>query len=116
MGPEMSIVAEPARVELDSETLADLARRAASSPLPYWAHQHAPASALPADELAPTPTAIDVFGGEIVPFPKPPRELAERYFNIVQWAEHDRGGLFPAVAEPQLLASRLRDAFRPFRP
>jgi hypothetical protein len=23
---------------------------------------------------------------------------------------------FPAVAEPQLLATRLRDAFRPFRP
>jgi pimeloyl-ACP methyl ester carboxylesterase len=101
---------------LSTLTLYWTTRTAASSLLPYWAHQHAPASALPADDPAPTPTAIDVFGGEIVPFPKPPRELAERYFNIVQWAEHDRGGHFPAVAEPQLLATRLRDAFRPFRP
>jgi hypothetical protein len=31
------------------------------------------------------------------------------------WAEHDRGGHFPAVAEPQLLAETLRDAFRPLR-
>jgi hypothetical protein len=31
------------------------------------------------------------------------------------WAEHDRGGHFPAVAEPQLLAETLRYAFRPLR-
>jgi hypothetical protein len=65
----MSTVAGPARVELDSETLADLARRAASSPLPYWAHQHAPASALPAHDPAPTPTRAtqaDVFVKAVV--------------------------------------------------
>jgi hypothetical protein len=77
---------------------------------------HAPAAVLPADDPAPVPTAIDIFGGEIVPFPKPPRQLAERYFTIASWDEHDRGGHFPAVAEPSLLAQRLRETLRPFRP
>jgi len=47
-------------------------RTAASSLLPYWAHRHTAGSALPPDDPPPTPTAIDIFGGEIVPFPKPP--------------------------------------------
>ena len=87
-----------------------------SSLLPYWAYRHAPGTALPAGEPVLVPTAITIFGGERVPFPKPPRELAERYFHVTSWAEHDRGGHFPAVAEPQLLAQALRDAFRPLRP
>src|SRR5215471_14973543 len=37
--------------------------------------------------------------------------LAERYFRVAGWAEHDRGGHFPAVAEPGLLADRLREVF-----
>jgi len=86
-----------------------------SSLLPYWAYRHAPGTALPPGGQAPVPTAITIFGGEKVPFPKPPRELAERYFTVTTWAEHDRGGHFPAVAEPQLLAETLRDAFRPLR-
>ena len=86
-----------------------------SSLLPYWAYRHAPGTALPPGEPAPVPTAITIFGGEKVPFPKPPRELAERYFTLTTWAEHDCGGHFPAVAEPQLLAATLRDAFRPLR-
>lgn len=85
---------------------------AASSLLPYWAYQHAPAAALPADDPAPVPTAIDIFGGEAVPFAKPPRELAERYFTISAWQEHDRGGHFPAAAEPRLLADRLCETLR----
>jgi len=86
-----------------------------SSLLPYWAYRHAPGAALPPGEPAPVPTAITIFGGEKVPFPKPPRELAERYFTVTTWAEYDCGGHFPAIAEPQLLAETLRDAFRPLR-
>jgi pimeloyl-ACP methyl ester carboxylesterase len=100
---------------LSTLTLYWATRTAASSLLPYWAYRHTPQSALPPDDPAPTPTAIDIFGGEIIPFPKPPRELAERYFNVVHWAEHGTGGHFPAVAEPQLLAERLRAAFQPYR-
>lgn len=83
--------------------------------LPYWHYQHGGDATLPADNPGPTPTAIDVFGGEAVPFPKPPRDLAERYFNVVNWSEHDRGGHFPAVAEPHLFAQCLQRAFRPYR-
>ena len=86
-----------------------------SSLLPYWAYTHNPAAALPPGEPPDVPTAVSIFGGERVPFPKPPRELAERYFRLTAWAEHDRGGHFPAVAEPALLAQTLRDVFRPVR-
>ena len=86
-----------------------------TSLLPYWAHQHLPRAALPPEDVSPVPTAISIFGGEKVPFPKPPRELAERYYNVTSWAEHLTGGHFPAVAEPELLARSLRDAFRPAR-
>lgn len=86
-----------------------------SSMQPYWAHRHSPGSALPAGEPSPVPTAVSIFGGERVPFPKPPRELAERYFTLTDWQVHDRGGHFPAVAEPQLLAQTLRDTLRPRR-
>jgi pimeloyl-ACP methyl ester carboxylesterase len=86
-----------------------------SSLLPYWAYAHNPGAGLPAGDPPDVPTAISIFGGERVPFPKPPRELAERYFTVTRWAEHDRGGHFPAVAEPALLAQTLRDVFRPVR-
>ncbi|MGH7697497.1 MAG: epoxide hydrolase, partial [Candidatus Dormibacteria bacterium] len=83
--------------------------------LPYWRYRHSPDAALPSGRHPAVPTAVSVFGGEVVPFPKPPRELAERYFEVAAWSVHDRGGHFPAVAEPQLLADDLRAAFRPFR-
>jgi hypothetical protein len=70
---------------------------------------------LPVGDVSPVPTAISIFDGEQVPFPKPPRELAERYFNVTSWVEHATGRHFPAVAEPELLARSLRDAFRPVR-
>lgn len=85
-----------------------------TSLLPYWAHRHR-AGGLPAGDPSPVPTAISVFGGERVPFPKPPRELAERYFTVTEWTVHERGGHFPAVAEPRLLADTLRRALRPLR-
>jgi pimeloyl-ACP methyl ester carboxylesterase len=86
-----------------------------TSLLPYWAHRHLPGAALPDVDVSPVPTSISIFGGERVPFPKPPRALAERYYNVTSWAEHPTGGHFPAVAEPELLARTLRDAFRPMR-
>ena len=82
-----------------------------SSLLPYWAARHLPGAALPADDPSPVPTAVTVFGGESVPFPKPPRELAARYYTVSSWAQYPTGGHFPAVAEPELLAQCLRAAF-----
>jgi len=86
----------------------------ATSLLPYWAHQHADA-ALPTDDPSPVPTSVTIFGGERVPFPKPPRELAERYYNVTDWSEHPVGGHFPAVAEPERLAGVIRQFFRSLR-
>jgi pimeloyl-ACP methyl ester carboxylesterase len=86
-----------------------------SSLEPYWSYRHDPGSALSPADRSPVPTAVSIFGGERVAFPKPPRELAERYFTIQSWDEQDRGGHFPAVAEPQLFAHTLREAFRPLR-
>ena len=86
-----------------------------TSLLPYWAYRHGPSAAFPADDPSPVPTAVSIFGGERLPFPKPPRELAERYYKIASWAEHPVGGHFPAVAEPELFVRSLRDAFRSAR-
>ena len=50
-------------------------------------------------------------------FPKdlssPPREWAERFFNVVRWTEMPRGGHFAAMEEPELLAEDIRAAFAP---
>ena len=86
-----------------------------TSLLPYWSYRHNPDAAVPADDPSPVPTAVSIFGGERVPFPKPPRELAQRYYTLASWAAHPIGGHFPAVAEPDLLARTLRDAFRGVR-
>jgi pimeloyl-ACP methyl ester carboxylesterase len=76
--------------------------------LPYWAYQHAADAALPADDLSPVPTSVTIFAGERVPTPKPPRELAERYYNVTDWSELPVGGHFPAVTEPEILANVIR--------
>lgn len=98
---------------LDTLTLYWATGTITSSLLPYWAARHDRSGALPIDEPSPVPTAVSTFGGEWVPFPKPPRALAERYYTVSDWREHDRGGHFPAVAVPQLLARRLRDVLLP---
>jgi pimeloyl-ACP methyl ester carboxylesterase len=52
-------------------------------------------------------------------FPKdishPPREWAERFFNVHRWSEMPRGGHFAAMEEPELLAEDLRSWFHAFR-
>jgi pimeloyl-ACP methyl ester carboxylesterase len=59
-------------------------------------------------------TRVEVPVG-IALFPKdnpPPRELAERFFNVRRWTEMPRGGHFAAMEEPELLAEDLRTFFR----
>jgi microsomal epoxide hydrolase len=52
-------------------------------------------------------------------FPKdlshPPREWAERFFNVQRWTEMPSGGHFAALEEPERLAHEIREFFRPLR-
>jgi len=52
-------------------------------------------------------------------FPKdishPPREWAERFFDVQRWTEMPRGGHFAAMEEPRLLAEDIRAWFGAFR-
>jgi len=45
----------------------------------------------------------------------PPREWAERFFNVCRWTEMPRGGHFAALEEPELLVNEIREFFRPMR-
>jgi microsomal epoxide hydrolase len=45
----------------------------------------------------------------------PPREWAERFFDVAHWTELPRGGHFAAFEEPELLAEDIRAFFRPLR-
>ena len=45
----------------------------------------------------------------------PPREWAERFFNVQRWTEMPRGGHFAALEQPELLVRDLREFFRPLR-
>ncbi len=58
------------------------------------------------------PAAFSLFPADIG---RPPREWAERFFNVQRWNEIPRGGHFAAMEEPELLAADLRDWFRQFR-
>ena len=52
-------------------------------------------------------------------FPKdlssPPREWAERFFQVERWTEMPRGGHFAALEESALLVDDIREFFRPLR-
>ena len=52
-------------------------------------------------------------------FPKdlshPPREWAERFFNVQRWTEFKKGGHFAAMEQPEMLAADIREFFRPLR-
>jgi microsomal epoxide hydrolase len=58
------------------------------------------------------PAAFALFPKDIS---QPPREWAERYFNVRRWTEMPRGGHFAAMEEPELLAADIRAWFQGFR-
>ncbi len=87
--------------------------------LPYYDVMHAGAPRWIVEK------AKDLLGGAAkVPagfamFPKdlshPPREWAERFYDVQRWTELPRGGHFAALEEPHLLADEIRAFFRPLR-
>jgi pimeloyl-ACP methyl ester carboxylesterase len=52
-------------------------------------------------------------------FPKdlshPPREWAERFFNVQRWTLFEKGGHFAAMEQPEALARDIREFFRALR-
>ena len=50
------------------------------------------------------PTAVAVFANQFIDDGTPPREWAERLYNIRRWTPMPRGGHFPAAEEPELFA------------
>jgi len=64
-------------------------------------------------EPVPVPVGASIFAAEV---PRPSRRwAARRYPDLRHWAEHDRGGHFPALEVPDLLVADLRTFFRPLR-
>jgi pimeloyl-ACP methyl ester carboxylesterase len=57
------------------------------------------------------PTGISNFARQFVPEGRPPREWAERLYNVRRWTEMPRGGHFAPAEEPLLLAADIAAFF-----
>ena len=65
-----------------------------------------------ADTFVSVPTGVSHYPREQV---RPPREWAERVYNVQFWREMERGGHFPAMEDPVPFIATLQDFFRDFR-
>jgi pimeloyl-ACP methyl ester carboxylesterase len=63
------------------------------------------------DERVRVPTAVALFANELVSEGTPPREWAERLYDIRRWTPMPRGGHFAPAEEPELLASDIAAFF-----
>lgn len=90
----------------------------ASSFLPYYDVAHMDAFGWMRQKVkqwrgsASVPAAFALFPKDLS---RPPREWAERFFNVQRWTEMSRGGHFPALEAPEVLAQDIRAFFRPLR-
>ena len=64
------------------------------------------------DDMIRVPCAVALFPKDLS---YPPREWAERSYNVRRWTEMPRGGHFAALEEPEMLVDDLRSFFRPLR-
>jgi microsomal epoxide hydrolase len=77
-----------------------------SARLYYESRQAGPAGRLAAPVIV--PTGYTQYPGEIT---RPPRDWAERRYNITRWTEQPRGGHFAAMEVPDLFAADVRQFF-----
>jgi pimeloyl-ACP methyl ester carboxylesterase len=68
----------------------------------------------PEDRIT-VPTAVALFANELVSEGTPPREWAERLFNVVRWTPMPHGGHFAPAEEPELLAQDIAEFFAGLR-
>jgi pimeloyl-ACP methyl ester carboxylesterase len=81
-----------------------------SSFRPYYESRHNP-NPRPWSQIS-VPCGVAVFPKDLG---RPPREWAERSYNVHQWTEMPRGGHFAAFEQPELLAEDIRRFFRRVR-
>jgi pimeloyl-ACP methyl ester carboxylesterase len=67
---------------------------------------------LPQGKRIETPTGISVFPRELS---VPPREWADRLYNVQHWTTMPKGGHFAAAEQPELLANDVGSFLRRFR-
>ncbi|TYP90318.1 epoxide hydrolase family protein [Blastococcus xanthinilyticus] len=83
---------------------------AGSSARMYWEMAQDPASRAPTVDV---PTGVSLFPHEIL---QPTEEWARAHYrDLRMWHEHDRGGHFAAMEEPDVLVRDIRGFFRPLR-
>ena len=69
----------------------------------YWDNRRHLTGMGPGDFVR-VPTAIALFDHQYAPEGRAPREWVERLYDVRRWTEMPRGGHFPALEEPELLA------------
>jgi microsomal epoxide hydrolase len=77
----------------------------------YYEERHHPWR-LGKDEKVTVPTGVAAFPAELA---RPPREWAERAYNVTHWTAMPSGGHFAAMEKPQLLLEDIRKFFRTVR-
>jgi len=86
--------------------------------LPYYDYANASALTWIKEEMkkwagsSKVPAAFALFPNDIS---QPPRDWAERFFNVRRWTQMAGCGHFAALEEPELLAADIRTWFREFR-
>jgi pimeloyl-ACP methyl ester carboxylesterase len=83
----------------------------ASSARLYWESRHSGSSAQPLP-FVDVPTGVARYPKEILRWP---RSWVERQYNVVHWAEMERGGHFAAMEQPDLFVEDVRTFFRAVR-
>lgn len=74
----------------------------------YYENSHS----LPPLGYIEVPTGIALFPADLL---LPPKDWAMRNLNVTRWTSMPRGGHFPALEEPELLAQDIRAFYKPFR-
>ena len=64
------------------------------------------------DQRIEVPTAVAAYPNELVPII---RKRAEKYYNLVQFSEFEKGGHFAIYERAEEMADDLRKFFRPLR-
>jgi len=83
-----------------------------NSAMRYYFHSYEHPWTITAQDRVHVPTGVAIFPKDLS---RPPREWAERFYNVQHWTEMPRGGHFAALEQPELLANDLRTFFLRFR-